>query len=249
MITKKKSDNFILRIIQNEDNMNVVYGLGAAVVILGALFKLQGWPGANFMLIAGLGTEALIFTLSAFDPPTKHEWDWSKVYPSLKAGQEGTSASQVGNIMKEAKLDPSVLKSVGDGMKKMAAQATNINDLAGASVAAKAYENSIKGATESLNSVNESYSTISATAKDLAASTSSVKEAVGLTEEYKDNLKSASSSLGAIVTASGQITETASSMTKAQNDAVRLQKELQDLTENLNKLNKIYVGMYDAMHK
>ena len=95
MITKKKSDNFILRIIQNEDNMNVVYGLGAAVVILGALFKLQGWPGANFMLIAGLGTEALIFTLSAFDPPTKHECDWSKVYPSLKAGQEGTSASQV----------------------------------------------------------------------------------------------------------------------------------------------------------
>ena len=249
MITKKKSDNFILRIIQNEDNMNVVYGLGAAVVILGALFKLQGWPGANFMLIAGLGTEALIFTLSAFDPPTKHEWDWSKVYPSLKAGEEGTSASQVGNIMKEAKLDPSVLKSVGDGMKKMAAQATNINDLAGASVAAKAYENSIKGATESLNSVNESYSTISATAKDLAASTSSVKEAVGLTEEYKESLKSASSSLGAIVTASGQITETATSMTKAQNDAVRLQKELQDLTENLNKLNKIYVGMYDAMHK
>ena len=249
MITKKKSNNPILAWLQNEDNMNIIYGLGAAVVILGALFKLQGWPFANLMLIAGLGTEALIFTLSAFDPPSKHEWDWSKVYPALGTNAEGTSASQVGNIMKEAKLDPAVLKSVGDGMKKMAAQATNINDLAGASVAAKAYEDSIKGATESLNSVNESYSTISATAKDLATSSSSVKEAVGLTEEYKENLKSASNSLGAIVTASGQITETATSMTKAQNDAVRLQQELQDLTENLNKLNKIYVGMYDAMHK
>jgi len=249
MITKKKSSNPVLAWLQNEDNMNIIYGLGAAVVILGALFKLQGWPFANLMLIVGLGTEALIFTLSAFDPPSKHEWDWSKVYPALGTGAEGTSASQVGNIMKEAKLDPAVLKSVGDGMKKMAAQATNINDLAGASVAAKAYENSIKGATESLNSVNESYSTISATAKDLATSSSSVKEAVGLTEEYKENLKSASNSLGAIVTASGQITETATSMTKAQNDAVRLQQELQDLTENLNKLNKIYVGMYDAMHK
>ena len=249
MITKKKSNNPILAWLQNEDNMNIIYGLGAAVVILGALFKLQGWPFANLMLIVGLGTEAVIFTLSAFDPPSKHEWDWSKVYPALGAGAQGTSASQVGDIMKEAKLDPAVLKSVGDGMKKMAAQATNINDLAGASVAAKAYENSIKGATESLNSVNESYSTISATAKDLATSSSSVKEAVGLTEEYKENLKSASNSLGAIVTASGQITETATSMTKAQNDAVRLQQELQDLTENLNKLNKIYVGMYDAMHK
>ena len=75
MITKKKSDNVFLRIIQNEDNMNVVYGLGAAVVILGALFKLQGWPGANAMLIIGLSAEAIIFVLSAFDPPTKHEWD------------------------------------------------------------------------------------------------------------------------------------------------------------------------------
>jgi len=248
MITKKKSGNPILAWIQNEDNMNVIYGLGAAVVILGALFKLQGWPGANIMLIVGLGVEALIFVLSAFDPPTSHDWDWSKVYPQLSP-DGSTSASQVGNIMKEAQLDSSVLKSVGDGMKKMAAQANNINDLAGASIAAKAYEESIKGATKSLNSVNESYSAISATAKDLADSSSSVKEAVGLTQEYKDNLKSASASLGAIVTASGQITETAANMSKAQDDAVKLQKELHDLTENLSKLNKIYVGMYDAMHK
>ena len=249
MITKEKSSNPILAWVQDEDNMNVVYGLGAAVVILGALFKLQGWPGANIMLIVGLGVEALIFVLSAFDPPTKHEWDWSKVYPQLGINSEGSSASQMGNIMKEAKLDPAVLKSVGDGMKKMAAQANNINDLAGASVAAQAYEQSIKGATDSLNSVNKSYSTISETVQDLAASSSSVKEAVGLTEEYKENLKNASSSLGSIVAASGQITETATNMTKAQNDAVKLQKELQDLTENLSKLNKIYVGMYDAMHK
>ena len=249
MITKKKSSNPVLAWIQNEDNMNVVYGLGAAVVILGALFKLQGWPGANIMLIVGLGVEALIFVLSAFDPPTSHDWDWSKVYPQLNPEGKASSAGQVSNIMKEAKLDPAVLKSVGDGMKKMAAQANNINDLAGASVAAKAYEESIKGATQSLQSVNDSYMTISATAKDLANSSSSVKEAVGLTEEYKNNLKSASSSLGAIVTASGQLTETASNMSKAQNDALKLQKELQDLTENLNKLNKIYVGMYDAMHK
>ena len=65
MITKEKSKNPILAWIQNEDNMNMLYGLGAAVVILGALFKLQGWPGANLMLILGLGAEAIIFTVSA----------------------------------------------------------------------------------------------------------------------------------------------------------------------------------------
>ncbi len=249
MITKQKSSNVILAWIQNEDNMNMMYGLGAAVVILGALFKLQGWPYANAMLIAGLGAEAIIFAVSAFDPPTSHEWNWSKVYPQLDIDSKGTSAAQVGDILKEAKLDPAIIKSVGDGMKKMAVQAGNINELAGASVAAQEYSDTMKGATASLKSVNESYSTISATAKDLADSGSSVKEAVSLTEEYKESLKSATSSLGAMVDASGEITKTAKSITSAQVDAVKLQNELQDLTKNLNKLNKIYVGMYDAMHK
>jgi gliding motility-associated protein GldL len=150
--------------------------------------------------------------------------------------------------MKEAKLDPEVLKSVGEGMRKMAAQAKNINTLADASVAANEYTESIKGATESLNSVNESYNTISSTAKDLAESTTNVKDAVGLTENYKENLKSATESLGAIVAASGAITETASGMAGSPAEAQKLQKELQALIDNLNKLNKIYGGMYHAMH-
>ena len=178
MITKKASSNPVLAWIQNEDNMNFIYGMGAAVVIIGALFKLQHWPGANAMLIIGLGTEALIFAISAFDPPTVHEWDWTKVYPQLKVDGKETSASQVDDLMKQAELDPAVLKSVGDGMRKMAAQAKNINTLADASVAAQQYTDSMKGAAESLNSVNESYNTISSTAKDLASSTSNVKDAV-----------------------------------------------------------------------
>jgi len=248
MITKKASSNPVLAWIQNEDNMNFIYGMGAAVVIVGALFKLQHWPGANAMLIVGLGTEALIFAISAFDPPTVHEWDWSKVYPQLGPDGKASSANQVDNLMKEAELDPAVLKSVGEGMRKMAAQAKNINTLADASVAAQQYTESMKGATESLNSVNDSYNTISSTAQDLAASTTNVKDAVGLTEQYKENLKSATESLGSIVTASGAITKTASNMSGSPEDAAKLQKELKDLTDNLNKLNKIYGGMYHAMH-
>nr|MBP6374173.1 gliding motility protein GldL [Flavobacterium sp.] len=60
--------------------MNFAYGMGAAVVIIGALFKLMHWPGASAMLIIGLGTEALIFGLSAFDP-VDTELDWTLVYP------------------------------------------------------------------------------------------------------------------------------------------------------------------------
>ena len=109
MITKKRSSNPILRWIQNEDNMNLLYGLGAAVVILGALFKLQGWPFANQMLIVGLLAEAFIFFVSAFDPPTSHEWDWSKVYPQLMPEGKGSNATQFKDMMKEAQLDSCLL--------------------------------------------------------------------------------------------------------------------------------------------
>ena len=49
--------------------LGYAYGLGAAVVILGALFKIMHWPGANIMLIIGMGTEVVIFVISAFEPP------------------------------------------------------------------------------------------------------------------------------------------------------------------------------------
>ena len=250
MITKEKSKNPVLAWIQNEDNMNMLYGLGAAVVILGALFKLQGWPGANLMLILGLGAEAIIFTVSAFDPPTIHEYDWSKVYPQLgPSGKSGSPTANMDAMMKEAKIEPEILRSVGAGLKKLAAQTKNVNDLADASVATQDYAESIKGASKSLKSVNTSYGTISAAAKDMASSSSNLKEAVTLTNQYKNNLQSASESLKAIVSSSSAIIDSAKGMASTPAQADKLSVELEALTNNLNKLNKVYGGMYDAMHK
>ena len=73
--------------------MAKAYGLGAAVVIIGALFKIMHWPGANEMLIIGMGTEAIIFCISAFEP-IHEEWDWSLVHPEL-AGMEGDDKKSI----------------------------------------------------------------------------------------------------------------------------------------------------------
>ena len=81
--------------------MNMVYGLGAAVVILGALFKIMHWPGGNGMLIAGLVTEALVFTISAFES-VDDEYDWSLVYPELAGGQQSASRKQEAKDAQEA---------------------------------------------------------------------------------------------------------------------------------------------------
>ena len=250
MITKQKSKNPLLAWIQNEDNMNFIYGVGAAIVILGALFKLQHWPFANAMLIVGLSAEAIIFTISAFDPPTIHEIDWSKVYPQLApGGKSGSPTVNMDAMMKDAKIEPELLRSVGAGLKKLAAQTKNVNDLADASVATKDYTESIKGASESLKSVNTSYGTISSAAKDMAKSSNNLKEAVALTNQYKNNLHSASESLKAIVSSASAITDSAKGMASTPAQAEKLSAELESLTNNLNKLNKVYGGMYDAMHK
>ena len=250
MITKQKSKNPLLAWIQNEDNMNFIYGVGAAIVILGALFKLQHWPFANAMLIVGLSAEAIIFTISAFDPPTIHEIDWTKVYPQLAPdGKSGSPTANMDAMMKDAKIEPELLRSVGAGLKKLAAQTKNVNDLADASVATKDYTESIKGASESLKSVNTSYGTISSAAKDMAKSSNNLKEAVALTNQYKNNLQSASESLKAIVSSASAITDSAKGMASTPAQAEKLSAELESLTNNLNKLNKVYGGMYDAMHK
>ena len=49
--------------------MAKLYGFGAAIVIIGAMFKIMHWPGAGPMLVVGLSTEAVIFFFSAFEPP------------------------------------------------------------------------------------------------------------------------------------------------------------------------------------
>lgn len=70
--------------------MNFAYGMGAAVVIVGALFKIThfeiGPLTGTVMLSVGLLTEALIFALSAFEP-VEDELDWTLVYPELANGQ------------------------------------------------------------------------------------------------------------------------------------------------------------------
>ena len=120
--------------------MNFAYGMGAAVVIIGALFKLMHWPGAGAMLIIGLGTEALIFGLSAFDPVDK-DIDWSIVFPELAGGAvatkkairaeepveaQGMLSQKLDNMLKEAKIDGALMSSLGNSIKNFESAAKGI---------------------------------------------------------------------------------------------------------------------------
>ena len=111
--------------------MSKLYGNGAAVVIVGAMFKIQHWPGASFFLVLGLSVEALIFIFSSFEP-IHEDPDWTLVYPELAVpedgkkhghghgdahkakAKDGSMSQQLDKMLEEAKVDPELIQSLGD---------------------------------------------------------------------------------------------------------------------------------------
>src|SRR5690606_35038988 len=113
---------------------NMAYGLGASIVILGALFKINHWElgplNGTILLAIGLGTEAIIFFISAFEP-VEEDLDWALVYPELAGGQstgkkgkkespedaEGLLSKKLDEMLKEARLDANLLSSLGESIR------------------------------------------------------------------------------------------------------------------------------------
>lgn len=198
--------------------MNFAYGMGAAVVIIGALFKLMHWPFASVMLIVGLTTEALIFGLSAFDPVDK-ELDWSLVYPELAGGEanrkdkkenpaeaQGLLSQKLDNLLKEAKIDGELMSSLGNSIRNFESAAKGISPTVDSIASQKKYSEEMSMAAAQMESLNSL---------------------------YKVQLESASRN----AEANKEIAENAS----------QLKQQMQAMTQNIASLNNVYGGMLSAM--
>lgn len=144
----KKGKNFMAKL----------YGIGAAVVILGALFKIQHWTGADEMLIVGLGTEAIIFFFSAFEKPHA-EYDWSLVYPEL-AGMNDEKQSPVrelDNMLEKAKVDGDLIQSLGEGLRKVNKAANGLGSVSDIADSTNEYSSQVSTAAKNLESINSLY--------------------------------------------------------------------------------------------
>jgi gliding motility-associated protein GldL len=199
--------------------MGYLYGWGAAVVIIGALFKINHWPGADIMLIAGMGTETIIFFLSAFEPPHK-EWDWSLVYPEL-AGMvdEAGINSEVGldengnpikpavstdpltakldKMLEDAHISPELIDRLGQGMQNLADSANSMNNMANVTAATDKFVSNMDGVAnqagrllESMQGAPEAISTLSTIYQETAQS---LNGEVSYVEEMKKMSASLSS--------------------------------------------------------
>jgi gliding motility-associated protein GldL len=146
--------------------MEFTYGMGAAVVIVGALFKIQHWPGASEFLIVGLLTEAAIFALSAFET-SADDIDWSIVYPELAGGQakertkkedaDGLLSKKLDAMLKEAKIDGELMASLGNSIKNFEGAAKSISPTVDAMAGQKKYAEEMTKAATQLEALNGLY--------------------------------------------------------------------------------------------
>lgn len=202
---------------------NLAYGLGASIVILGALFKLNHWElgplNGSVLLAIGLITEAIIFAISAFEP-VDDDLDWSLVYPELAGGKssgkkskeqqpedaQGILSKKLDEMLKDARIDAGLMSSLGESIRSFEGAAKDIAPTTDALNATKKYSQEMSLAAAQLESLNSLY-------KVQVESSSRQAE---INQEVAEN-------------------------------ADKLKQQMQAMATNLSSLNGVYGGMLSAM--
>ncbi len=224
--------------------MPKVYGIGAAVVIVGAMFKLLHIAGAGVMLGVGLSTEAIIFFLSAFEPK-KSEPDWTKVYPELDEDFQGASGARaiknnghqesvskkLDTMLESAKIGPELVDSLGKGMRNLSETTSKLGTLGDAAVATNEYSNSVKTAAVNIGKMNQSYTDSVNSMVEMANvsknATAEMAKASKESSEYHTQVQSVTKNLGAL-------------------NAV-YEMELQDANQHIKAMNKFYTNLTQSL--
>lgn len=224
---------------------NFIIGVGAGIVLLGALFKLQHWPGAGIMLSVGMFTEVFIFTLLGILPPHK-DYYWERYYPDLDqdphveaykkgvkftkpelpAGLGGGSGS--GNtsltssfekMLEEANINKPSLERLSNSFQNFGKTVEDMKDVSGIMAATSSYASATNEAVQELNKLKETYA-------GAAQTLQSFNEASESTHQFHNQVQVLSKNLGTL----NQIYEV----------------ELQDANNHLKAMNKFYSNLVNA---
>lgn len=243
--------------------MAKVYGFGASIVLVGALFKIQHYPGASIMLIIGLLTEALIFFFSAFEP-IHEELDWTLVYPELagldeieenvnlkkSSQQDGTALQKFDELLEKGKLGPELFEKLGANLDSLNSNVQSIGNISNASIATESYVTNINKAAGSADSLAGAFSTsaskISQTVDSITESTKQTADTIIASGVKSSELISKSAQeTASIIESSGksyqQLLEGLNANFSSIGDNSKAQAVQQEaLTKNLAALNAVY---------
>ena len=250
--------------------MGFVYGWGASIVLIGALFKIEHLPGASVMLMVGLLTEAFIFFVSAFEPPHE-EVDWSLVYPELAGIDENidaddkksnvqskkTALERFDAMIENAEITPDLFEKLGDGLRNMSNTAEKLQDVSDASVATNNYVANFEKASEKVNEFADNYGEsaqkLNHSAEKLSSTYTESADIVGksgqeLADSYQKLTKSMNEEFEKTTGSTNSYGEQLENMTKnltALNAAYELQ--LKGTNEQLEKSKELYGGLNEVM--
>ncbi len=203
--------------------MAKVYGWGAAVVLVGAMFKIMHWPGAGIMLVIGLSTEAFIFFTSAFEP-LHTEWDWSLAYPELagmhddiedtdvkkkEIDSKKTALEKFDSLINSAEITPELFEKLGHGLRSLNETTEKLSDVSEASVATNNYVASFEKASHKVNEFADLYgqsaTSLNNSANNLAKSYDKSADLVsGSVNEFTSSITNSGSTVAKMVSDSGQ---------------------------------------------
>jgi gliding motility-associated protein GldL len=248
------------------------YGAGASVVILGALGKIMHYDWANFMLPIGLGTEAFIFLIYAFQsilrPDTSYQWE--KVYPELSddftgelpkrsvATQGAGLTAKMDDMLANAKITPDIFDGLKTGIQSLTGQVSKMSDLTDATVATSDYAKNVKTASGQVVAMNSAYGTAVTAMNSMADATkdaqeyrsqfSKITQNMGaLNAVYELELQDTNKHLKAMNAFYGNLTTAMQDMSDASKEAQQFKSEMSKLTNNLTSLNNVYGSMLSAM--
>ncbi|MBQ2046605.1 MAG: gliding motility protein GldL [Muribaculaceae bacterium] len=235
----EKYKNSIEKFLQWEGGQrlfNFAYSIGAAIVILGALFKILHLPGGNVLLSVGMGTEVLMFILTAFDRPAK-EYKWEEVFPVLDSKNPEDRPDFAGG-------NGGVIINGGGGN---AGGEVNINVSGDAARSAVGIPSGVNLSEEDTLSLSESIAKMAAASDQLAR----MAELTSATQQYLDQMAAISQEMVALrqtteslnqvsnvlLDSYRAITENSENITKSSTGYV---EQMQDLNRNIGGLNTIY---------
>lgn len=254
--------------------MSKVYGIGASVVLIGAMFKIMHWPMASVMIVVGLSTEAFIFFTSAFEP-LHQEWDWSLAYPELagmhdeiededlKKKEKNTKKSALekfDELLNGAEITPELFEKLGHGLHSLNETTEKLSDVSDASIASNNYIASFDKAsskvTEFADLYGQSAQTLNNSANNLSKSYEKSAEIVsGTVNTFSDTISQSGNKVSGIITESGKklsevINNSAESfsntMTSSGNEVAKLiTSSGANLSDSYNKLANAMNAEFD----
>jgi|SRR6185312_10965672 len=225
--------------------MNKVVCWGASVVIMGALFKIQHYPGATLALISGLSTEALIFFFYGL-LPDHEEVDWSLVYPELagmhgegaeehgeKDDKKGSITEQLDNLLEEAKIGPELIESLGNGLKSLSDTTSKMTNISDASVATSDYVNNIKSASKNISDLSTNSSKAAESLEGVAST-----DAGAATRDYVSKVQAVANSMNDLSNSSTKASDTLKGISIGNSSAYV--EQMEKMSENVAALNAVY---------